>query len=99
MYTSTLFLSFSVLVVEESAGGGSWAPIIRALRVPPQSEFPGRLLEEPPTRATCFEALRSHSSTDNHTNYDSGSQNGIQLGPQNGAQKSRGQMSYKNINM
>ena len=95
MYTSTLFLSFSVL--GEGPGGGSWAPVSPALKVPSRppvliSEAP---LEEPLTRAPCFEALRSPSSTDNRTNDDSGSQNGAQMGTQNGAQKSCGQMNPK----
>ena len=55
--------------------------MVREGAVPPVliSEAP---LEEPLTRAPCFEALRSPSSTDNRTNDDSGSQNGAQMEPQ-----------------
>ena len=96
MFTSTLLHSFSVLVGEVRRGQlgtqkPSLAPNLEG--PPPQSVVLGPLLEEPLTRAPCFEALRSPSSTDNRTNDDSGSQNGAQMGPQNGAQKSFGQMS------
>ena len=84
--------SFSVLV----GGGAGGHPLAEPEGRPPPvvliSEAP---LEEPLTRAPALRHSRAPRGADNRTNDDSGSQNGAQMGPLNGAQKRHGQMSHK----